>query len=158
MLLDNDTDTVVFHTLRVFRNSFIDYTRARLTPVYGEFLDKEIEQLNDPGQGHKVYTPVKIEEKQRQRGQDPFAPREGESPELTEWRTRMGTQEAKEIYKERASTAECVNALARQRGLQQFAVRGLPKVRAVAIWFVLAHNLCRWRTLRAEGELKVKGR
>jgi transposase len=124
----------------------------------GFATDKEIEQLNDPGQGHKVYTPVKIEEKQRQRGQDPFAPRKGESPELTEWRTRMGTQEAKEIYKERASTAECVNALARQRGLQQFAVRGLPKVRAVAIWFVLAHNLCRWRTLRAEGELKVKGR
>jgi transposase len=124
----------------------------------GFATNEEIQQLNNPEQGQKVFTPVKIEEKQRQRGEDPFAPRKGESPELTEWRTRMGTAEAKQIYKERASTAECVNALARNRGFQQFPVRGLPKARAVAIWFVLAHNFCRWRTLRATGELKVKGR
>lgn len=116
-----------------------------------------IQQINDPQQGTKVYTPVKAEEKQRQRGEDPFAPRRGESPELTEWRTRMGTAEAKVIYKDRASTAECVNALARQRGLQQFRVRGLAKVCTVAILFALAHNLRRWGTLRAEGTLKVKG-
>ena len=41
------------------------------------------------------------------------------------WRERMGTVEAQTIYKDRAATAECVNALARQRGLQQFLVRGL---------------------------------
>ena len=93
----------------------------------------DIEALNDPEQGYKVYTPVKAEEKQRAKGDDPFAPRRGESPRLTEWRTRMGTDEAKTIYKERASTAECVNALARQRGLQQFRVRGLAKVRTVAV-------------------------
>lgn len=70
---------------------------------------------------------------------------------------RMGTEEAKSIYQLRASTAECVNALARQRGLQQFRVRGLPKVRTVAVLYVLAHNLGRWKALRAEGTLKVGG-
>ena len=124
----------------------------------GGFSTKDdIQQLNDPKRGYKVYTPVKEEEKQRQKGQDPFAPRPGESPELSEWRTRMGTDEAKEIYKQRASTAECVNALARQRGLQQFLVRGLEKIRGVATWFAVAHNLRRWATLRATGTLQVAG-
>jgi hypothetical protein len=38
---------------------------------------------------------------------------------------RMGIEQAKEIYKQRACTAECVNAIARNRGLRQFTVRGL---------------------------------
>lgn len=116
-----------------------------------------IQQLNNPEQGYKIYAPVKETEQQRQRGQDPFAPRPGESPALSEWRTRMGTDEAKLIYRQRASTAECVNALARQRRLEQFSVRGLPKVRLIAIWFALAHNLRRWGTLRATGTLRVAG-
>lgn len=58
----------------------------------------------------------------------------------------MGTEEAKTIYKDRAATAECVNALARQRGLQQLKVRGLAKGRIMGLWFALAHNLRRWAT------------
>jgi len=116
----------------------------------GGFSTKEdIQQLNVPEQGYKVYAPVKEEAQQLAKGQDPFAPRHGETPEVTEWRTRMGTAEAKEIYKERASTAECVNALARQRGLNQFPVRGLAKARMIALWFAVAHNLLRWVVLRA---------
>jgi hypothetical protein len=61
----------------------------------------------------------------------------------------MGTEEAKTIYKDRASTAECVNALARRRGLVQFVVRGLAKVRAVVLWHALAHNVLRMAALRA---------
>jgi hypothetical protein len=61
----------------------------------------------------------------------------------------MATPEAKEIYKERASTAECVNAIARNRGLYQVRVRGGPKVLAVVLWYVLAHNLMRADALRA---------
>ena len=61
----------------------------------------------------------------------------------------MATPEAKEIYKQRASTAECVNALARNRGLQRFNVRGLAKARAIVLWYVLAHNLMRAVSLRA---------
>lgn len=132
--------------------------RPREVLVDGGFATKDdIQQVNDPEQGYKVYAPVKEEEKQRSKGQDPFAPRRGESPALTEWRMRMGTDEAKSIYQQRASTAECVNALARQRGLQQFPVRGLAKVRTVAVLYVLAHNLGRWKALRAKGTLKVGG-
>ena len=76
-------------------------------------------------------------------------PRPGDSEAVAEWRLRMGTDEAKAIYKERAATAECVNAQARCRhGLYQFVVRGLAKVTCVALWMVITHNLLRWITLR----------
>ena len=55
--------------------------------------------------------------------------------------------EAKHIYLQRAATAECVNAIARGRGLRQFVVRGLRKVKAVALWYALAHNLMRGAAL-----------
>lgn len=113
----------------------------------GYTSNEDIQALNRPEQGYKVYVPVKKEQQLKAKGEDPFAPRRDESPELTEWRTRMGTEEAKEIYKDRAATAECVNALARQRGLQQFNVRGLVKTRTVSVWYALAHNLQRWATL-----------
>lgn len=66
---------------------------------------------------------------------------------IAAWRERMATAEGQEIYKERGATAECVNALARQRGLQQFRVRGRLKAFAVVLWYVLAHNLMRIATL-----------
>ncbi len=61
----------------------------------------------------------------------------------------MATDEAKTIYKERAATAECVNALARGRGLVGLLVRGLKKVKAIALWYALAQNVMRAATLRA---------
>lgn len=67
---------------------------------------------------------------------------------LDAWRTRMATREGQVIYRQRAATAEWVNALARNRGLQQFRVRGLEKVRSILLWFALAHNLDRTLALR----------
>jgi IS5 family transposase len=61
----------------------------------------------------------------------------------------MSTPAAKEIYKDRAATAECVNAITRNRGLQRFRVRGQAKARAVLLWFALAHNLMRTVALRS---------
>lgn len=55
----------------------------------------------------------------------------------------MASNEAKEICKQRAATAECVNAHARNRGLLRVPVRGLAKVRSVVGLFVSAHNLMR---------------
>ena len=58
----------------------------------------------------------------------------------------MGTEAAKTIYRERAATAECTNAHARNRGLVRFTVRGIEKVKAVLCWYALAHNMaCLWR-------------
>jgi transposase len=116
--------------------------------VDGGFVKKEdINQVSSPQGSTTVYAPVMASKKS---GVDPHTPRENDSPAVAEWRKRMSTPAAKEIYKQRASTAECVNALARNRGLGQFPVRGSPKVRAVILWYVLAHNLMRAETLRAE--------
>jgi transposase len=115
----------------------------------------DIEQVTND-QNTKVYTPVKDEEKKRAAGTDPFAPLPKDSAAVAEWRCRMGTQEAKDIYAQRAATAECSNAQARNRNLYQFRVRGLQKVKAVALWFALAHNVLRTLVLRAaHGMAKV---
>ena len=115
--------------------------------VDGGFVKKaDIEQVSPPQGGTTVYAPV-MESKDPNR--DPHVPRDDDSPAVAEWRQRMATDEAKAIYRERAATAECVNALARNRGLQRFLVRGLRKVKAVALWYALAHNLMRAVTLRA---------
>jgi transposase len=74
---------------------------------------------------------------------DKHQPKEGDSAAVAQWRARMAGQDIKETYKQRAATAECVNALARNRGLQRLPVRGLSKVRAVAVLYALAHNLMR---------------
>jgi transposase len=74
---------------------------------------------------------------------DKHAPRDSDSPAVAQWRERMASDEAKELYKDRAATAECVNAQARNRGLQRMPVRGLAKVKCVVLLYVLAHNLMR---------------
>lgn len=114
--------------------------------VDGGFAKKEdIEKVGQAGT--TVYAPVQTSKDPER---DPHTPRRDDTPKVAEWRQRMATPEAKDSYKERASTAECVNAHARNRGLYQFRVRGLVKVKAVVLWYVLAHNLMRTVTLRAE--------
>ena len=78
---------------------------------------------------------------------DPHQPKAGDSEAVASWRVRMGGEEAKALYKQRAPTAECVNAQARNRGLLRMPVRGLAKVRCVVGLFVLAHNLMRMAKL-----------
>ncbi len=113
--------------------------------VDGGFVKKEdIEKVERDGT--TVYAPV---QKSKDPQRDPHTPREDDSPEVAAWRQRMATDEAKIIYRQRAATAECVNALARNRGLQRFLVRGLRKVKAVALWYALVHNVMRAVTLRA---------
>ena len=84
---------------------------------------------------------------------DRFAPLPSDSAVIAEWRKRMKTDEAKEIYKHRAQTIECVNAQARNHGLIRLLVRGVEKVRAVALWHAIAHNVRRWFSLRGEAAL-----
>ncbi|MBI5737698.1 MAG: IS1182 family transposase [Mycolicibacterium neoaurum] len=79
---------------------------------------------------------------------DPHAPCEGDSEAVAAWRQRMGTDEAKEIYKERAATAETVNADGKtHRGLDHLVVRGLVKVSGSALLFALTYNILRTITL-----------
>ena len=115
--------------------------------VDGGFAKKE--DIETGQAGTTVYAPVPAP---KDAERDPHTPLENDTPKVAEWRERMGTAEAKAIYKERASTAECVNAQARNRGLQQFTVRGLAKAKAVVLWYVLAHNLLRLAALRVQRE------
>jgi transposase len=105
----------------------------------GDFAVRDdIEQLS--AAGTVVYTPPKRPHNLKR---ELDAPRRDDSATLQEWRQRMGTPEAQAIYRQRASSVECVNAHARNRNLRQFLVRGLEKVRAVALWQALAQNMMR---------------
>ena len=97
--------------------------------------------------GTTVYAPVP---KPKEPSRNPYEPLVDDSMAIAQWRERMGRDQAKQIYKQRAATAECVNAIARGRGLMQFVVRGLNKVKAVALWYALAHNLMRGVALAAQ--------
>jgi transposase len=90
--------------------------------------------------------------KPKDAGRERHRPRADDSPQIAAWRQRMGSPEAREIYKQRAATAECANAQARNRGLRQFPVRGLSKVTAIALWFALAHNMMRILALAGAAE------
>jgi transposase len=131
-----------------------------LEQIHGRFDARPAEVLADGGfaalgdieaaqaapHGATVYAPVP---KPKDASRDRHEALPGDSAAVGSWRVRMGTEEAKEVYKERASTAECVNAQARNRGLYRLLVRGLEKVKAVALWFAVAHNLACGIRLRA---------
>jgi hypothetical protein len=114
-------------------------------------VDGGFVRLNDiekaSGLGTEVYAPVA---KPKDETRDRYVPLSTDSPSVAKWRERMGMAEAKEIYKQRASTVECVNALARNRGLQRLLVRGQNKVRMIFLWFAIAHNLMRSLSLNAK--------
>jgi len=57
------------------------------------------------------------------------------------WVERMETEEAKELYKDRASSAEYSNASTRNKGGYQFRVRGRHKAHATSVLFALTHNI-----------------
>jgi transposase len=88
-----------------------------------------------------LYVPPKPPRDQQKFGSE-FVPRDSDSDAVKQWRQRMGGDEAKEIYKERAATSETINAdLKTHRGLVQLTVRGLAKANCVALWCALAYNL-----------------
>jgi transposase len=126
----------------------------RLAAVYGQrpgehLVDGGFAKLADiealAAAGVAVFAPVP---KPRDAARDPHAPRQGDGPGVAAWRRRMGSEAAKAVYKERAATAECVNAQCRNRGLLRFLVRGLEKARTVGLWHALAHNMvCTGRLL-----------
>jgi len=97
----------------------------------------------------EVVAPVPEPKRKTGKGDDDTPPpdkhqrKDDDSEPVAQWRARMAGEQAKDLYKQRAATAECVNAQARNRGLQRLPVRGLGKVRAVAYLYALAHNLLR---------------
>jgi transposase len=90
--------------------------------------------------GIEVFAPPR---QPRTEGGDPYEPQPKDTPEVVEWRKRMKSDEGKETYKQRASTAERINANLRVMGLKQVAVRGLAKVTSAVLLSVLAFNILR---------------
>ena len=84
-----------------------------------------------------------------QAGKDPHARKKGDSDAVAAWRSRMGTEDAKLIYRLRGQTAEWVNAQCRNRGLWFMPVRGRPRCRIVGLLFAIAHNLVVVERLRS---------
>jgi hypothetical protein len=96
--------------------------------------------------GTRVYAPVPAP---RIAGLDAHARKRDDTDRTASWRARMKTEDAKDIYKQRAATAETVHAdFRRWRGLTQLPVRGANKVLAVALLHALTYNLLRVEALR----------
>jgi hypothetical protein len=115
--------------------------------VDGGFVDHaSIDRMTKDGT--TVYGPLpKLREGETR---DPHAPRDDDSEAVAAWRKRMGTDEAKAIYKQRGATAETVNADAKEhRGLDSLNVRGRNRVLGSACLFALTYNILRFITLGA---------
>lgn len=97
-------------------------------------------------QGIVVYAPTRPP-RTTTSGRTQAESRPDDTTEVAGWRVRMETAEAKEVYKERAATAECVNAHLRRYGLRQLTVRGTQEVLSVLLLVAVAHNVLRWIAL-----------
>lgn len=105
----------------------------------GYMRTQDIEQAH--AHGVELFVPPKPARLAGNRGRELEAKR-GDTEAVLAWKRRMAGAEGKEIYKARAATSETVNAdLRSYRGLSQFTVRGLAKIRCVALWCALAYNI-----------------
>ena len=104
--------------------------------------------------GAKVISNVPRSEQLEQPGKNPHERQKGDTDEYANFRARMAEPENQQRYKLRPSVAEFPNADCRNRNLRQFRVRGLMKVKAVALWYVLAFNLMRLINWEFFGNLK----
>lgn len=104
----------------------------------GYYDHEDIEKVKKLNQKCEILMPPRKPKEEKS-----YIPKRSDSEAVKEWRINMGKIESKEKYKIRASTAEWVNATARNRGLQQFVVRGLETVTSMMIIFGLTHNMVR---------------
>ena len=101
--------------------------------------------------GSQVVAPMTHEDRILKRGGDPHKSRKGDSEEMAAFRERMKSDESKSLLKERPSIAEFpaefpaefLNPECRNRGLHQFRVRGLQKVRTSSLWYAITFNFMR---------------
>jgi len=107
----------------------------------GDFASLDDIEVLHADHGIEVHAPVRNAAAEQAKGNDPYQPKPKDGPGVATWRQRMGTEQAQATYRRRAPTAEWVNARVRNMGLRQVRVRGLAKVRAVALLYALAHNL-----------------
>lgn len=105
----------------------------------GYLRAEDIEQSHE--QKVALFIPPKPGRTEETAGKE-LEPKPGDSEATLAWKARMRSEEGKAIYKQRASTSETINAdLRSYRGLTQLTVRGLTKMKCVALWCALAYNV-----------------
>ncbi|HEY1561811.1 MAG TPA: IS1182 family transposase [Caulobacteraceae bacterium] len=86
-------------------------------------------------------TPAKLAQRRAKRAKEPQP--------IQDWRARMRTEAAAEIFGRR-KLIERIHAHYKNRGLGQLTLRGLAKVQAAALWHALANNLMAAHRLRTQ--------
>jgi transposase len=114
-------------------------------PVEQHLMDGGYMRKDDIERAHQhrveLFVPPKSAKNPANRGRE-LQPKRGDSDAILAWKRRMASQAGKEIYKQRAATSETVNAdLRSYRGLTQITVRGIAKIKCVALWCALAYNV-----------------
>jgi hypothetical protein len=117
------------------------------TLVDGGFVNNDSVTAAERDDRTKVISSIPRAEQMRKHGNDPHTPQYRDSPEYARFRQRMAQPENQALYKQRPSIAEFPNAVCRNQGLRQFNIRGLLKVKAVALWHALAFNFTRFLNL-----------
>jgi transposase len=115
--------------------------------VDGGFVNNDAVIAAERGDRTQVISEVPHAGRLRRHGHDPHARQRRDSDQYVRFRERMALPENKALYKLRPSIAEFPNAVCRNRGLRQFNVRGLLKVKAVVLWHALAFNFTRFLNL-----------
>jgi transposase len=106
--------------------------------IDGGYLRKE--DIENAG-AVELFVPPKTAKSTQNRGRE-LEPKQGDSAAILRWKKRMASEEGQQIYKQRASTSETINAdLRTHRGLTPMTVRGTSKMRCVALWCALAYNI-----------------
>lgn len=82
--------------------------------------------------------------------------RSEDPPATTTFKTKMETEEAKQIYRQRSQIAEFPHAWIKERcGLRQFRCRGQEKTSMEATWTCLSYNIIRWFSIRRKLDTAV---
>lgn len=84
--------------------------------------------------------------------------RVSEDPVIAAFRAKMDTPEAKQIYQQRAPTAEFPNAWIKDKlGIRKFRLCGLAKARVEALWAALTYDVQQWIRLSWRTKLAMGG-
>jgi len=98
----------------------------------------------------RYFAPAKVK-----KGIDPKIHLKNDSEAVKKWRDMIGSEEVEAFYKQRCSTAEFSNAQIKNRGLQEFSVRGLFKVKGMALLHAIAQNVSRYFDLMTRKTAEV---
>jgi hypothetical protein len=90
-------------------------------------------------QGVELFVPPKPARNPENRGQE-LEPKPSDAEAIRARKQRMASEEGQKIYQQTAANSETVNADLRTYRVS-LTVRGLDKIKCVALWCALAYNL-----------------